>query len=240
MRGSKPGARSPAPGKAIPRRRGSAGGSSGSGFHSYRTGAPAQRNIMQQMKKAGLLRPSLLRGPPPGNAASERRTQRHIQLVTLDSAAERRAGDLNRGAKRRTAGLDRGAKRRAASLNRRAKRRIDGLDRGGRGCPLVAVSEFLLVQALRDLGRPGEIRRVLGAAHAEVREMVQEMAEHAIAVLGVLQCVQDVPVPKPVYVFAWCEGVVRMSGQQHQKALVLAFHPVSVLARPAVTFFAVH
>jgi len=98
----------------------------------------------------------------------------------------------------------------------------------------------LSIEATRVLRRLRQIRRIFRASHSEVGKVVQETTEYFIAVFGVFERVQDMPVPKFIHVLAWGQGYLGVSYQQSQETPVRQFHAVNILARPALAFLGIH
>jgi len=90
------------------------------------------------------------------------------------------------------------------------------------------------------LGGCAQVGGVRLAAHAEVREVVQEVAEHVLAVLRVFLRVEDVAVPELVHVLGRRDGFLGELDQHGEEPLIGELHAVDVLARPTLTFFGIH
>ncbi len=119
-----------------------------------------------------------------------------------------------------------------------AGRRDAGM--GGRRGAHIVLAEGFLVQLLHAHANPQVCRLVILAAQADVRKVVQEVAEHGVAIGGVLHRVQDVVVPEGVDVDQRRGLLVGELLHQDQEAAVFEFHRVGACQRPALAGFLVH
>lgn len=85
-----------------------------------------------------------------------------------------------------------------------------------------------------------ELRGVGFSTHPEIREMVNEFAEDAFAVIGVGLGVQDVLVPEGVDVLRRNDAPVPIDEHHAQEAAVAGFRVVDVFLLPARPFIGVH
>src|SRR6266705_1690748 len=109
-----------------------------------------------------------------------------------------------------------------------------------RGATGEGFPKFLLIKAIRRPSGFREVRRVFLSAHPEIGEVMQEVAEHILAVLGVLHGVEDMAVPELVHVLARRDRFFGVLDGQRQKTPVRDLHLIDVFAGPALALFGVH
>jgi len=95
-------------------------------------------------------------------------------------------------------------------------------------------------QSPRFLACIQEVLPILVAAHAEVREVVQEVTERDLAILGVLLRVEDVIVPERVNVLSRHDRKVRIDAVEVQKSLVPDLHLTRPLEGPSLALVRIH
>src|SRR6266700_4145671 len=108
-----------------------------------------------------------------------------------------------------------------------------------RGATGEGFPKFLLIKAIRRPSGFREVRRVFLSAHPEIGEVMQEVAEHILAVLGVLHGVEDMAVPELVHVLARRDRFFGVLDGQRQKTPVRDRHLIDVFAGPALALFGV-
>lgn len=104
----------------------------------------------------------------------------------------------------------------------------------------VARSERLLVELTGRPEGPFEILRILWPSQAEVREVVKELVEDLLAVLGVGLGVQDVVVPHRVHIRRWHDVDLGNRCVEQQESLVADTDVVDLVAVPPHALFLVH
>ena len=81
---------------------------------------------------------------------------------------------------------------------------------------------------------------ILGATHAEIREVVQEVSERALTVLGIFLRIEDVIVPECVDFFGRHDRAFRVQGVETQEPLVPLLHGPRAVEGPSFAFVRVH
>ena len=112
--------------------------------------------------------------------------------------------------------------------------------RAGRRLTAHAFAKETLVLHLGLLAGDLEASIVVGTPHPEIREMMKEVAEEHLAVVGVLYCVEDVVVPHLIDVAERNRRFRGFRTGEHEKVPIFLLDSVGMFLCPPKTLLRVH